>query len=151
MEYTALMEMPFYRDCAPVVEALSLVLVELTVSRHRGGALARVVIAPAAADAPAVAVTDCARVHRALAPVLEALVTAEDLGMEVTSPGIERKMKNAAEFALYKGREVRIWDTRTSDWRSGVVVAASETTVTLEFTDTTEEIPFALIAKAKLI
>jgi ribosome maturation factor RimP len=108
-----------------------------------------VVIGPAVAT-EALSVGACARVHRALAPVLDALVPGE-LSMEVSSPGVARTVKNGAELALYKGREIRVWDTRASDWRAGTVVAVSETAVTLVIAGTTEEIPFAVIAKAKLL
>jgi ribosome maturation factor RimP len=74
--------------------------------------------------------------------------------MEVTSPGMERNIKNAAEFALFAGRPARVWDRRTSDWRSGVIAAADKVSVTLVNVNSTNEeeiVPFAEIAKAKLV
>jgi ribosome maturation factor RimP len=148
MEYTALTDMPFYPACAPLVTALGLSLVELRVVHLKGGAQVKVVIAPPPGVANgSVGIAECARVHRALAARLEELMPDEDLGMEVTSPGIERNIKNAAEFALFAGRPARVWDRRTSDWRSGVIVSADTTAVILD----EEVVPFAEIAKAKLV
>jgi ribosome maturation factor RimP len=136
--------MPFYHECAPLVTALGLSLVELRVVHLKGGAQAKVVITAAGGS---VGIAECARAHRALAARLEALMPEEELGMEVTSPGMERNIKNAAEFALFTGRPVRVWDRRTSDWRSGTINAADKVSVTLD----DEIVPFAEIAKAKLL
>jgi ribosome maturation factor RimP len=157
MEYTALTDMPFYHDCAPDVTALGLTLVELRVTHLKGGAQVKVVITAASTTgvAGSVGITECARVHRALAARLEELMPDEELGMEVTSPGMERNIKNAAEFALFTGRPVRVWDRRVSDWRSGVIVSADRESVTIvsdvNSTKVEETVPFAEIAKAKLV
>jgi ribosome maturation factor RimP len=131
-----------------------LALVELRVTHLKGGAQVKVVIAPSpGAVSGSVGIVECARVHRALAARLEELMPDEDLGMEVTSPGMERNIKNAAEFALFTGRQVRVWDRRTSDWRSGTIKGADKVSVTLISDSTKEEdiVPFAEIAKAKLV
>jgi ribosome maturation factor RimP len=162
MEYTALTDMPFYHECGPLVTALGLSLVELRVVHLKGGAQVKVVIAPPPSGKGSigargsVGIADCARVHRALAARLEELLPDEDLGMEVTSPGMERNIKNAAEFALFAGRPVRVWDRRQSDWRSGIIAAADKVSVTLVNdseigTNDEETVPFAEIAKAKLL
>jgi ribosome maturation factor RimP len=157
MDLTALTDMPFYHDCAPLVTALGLTLVELRVTRLKGGSQVKVVIAPSpGAVTGSVGIRECARVHRALAARLEALMPDEELGMEVTSPGMERNIKNAAEFALFTGRPVRVWDRRISDWRSGIIVSADTVAVTLtgdDINSTKEEeiVPFQEIAKAKLV
>jgi ribosome maturation factor RimP len=144
MEYTALTDMPFYHECAPLVTALGLTLVELRMVHLKGGAQVKVVIA---SPKGSVGIEECARVHRALAVKLEALLPDEELGMEVTSPGMERNIKNAAEFALFAGKPVRLWDRRTSDWRSGTIKGADKVGVTID----EEIVPFAEIAKAKLV
>ena len=71
--------------------------------------------------------------------------------MELTSPGMERNFKNAAEFSVFIGREVRVWDKTVTDWVSGKIVSADEKSVTLEKDGESQTISFENIAKAKFI
>ena len=72
--------------------------------------------------------------------------------MELTSPGIEHNLKNAAEFGIFVGREVRVWDKTVSDWVSGHILSADEKSVTLQKDDGTQYTQvFENIAKAKFI
>ena len=71
--------------------------------------------------------------------------------MEVTSPGMERHIKNAAEFALFIGREVKVWYTEISDWVSGVIKNSNENQLILEVMEEEKVIPYTNIAKAKLL
>ena len=71
--------------------------------------------------------------------------------MELTSPGIEHNLKNAAEFSVFTGREVRVWDKTVNDWVGGVIKTADDKKVVLESDGSTKEIAFENIAKAKFI
>ena len=76
--------------------------------------------------------------------------------MELTSPGMERNIKNAAEFALFKGREVRVWDKTVTDWVGGKVVSSDEKEIVLEQTgedgsSVKKTVSYDNIAKAKFI
>ena len=72
--------------------------------------------------------------------------------MELTSPGIDRNVKNAAEFSLFVGRAVRVWSKKISDWIGGKIVSADETVLTME-TEKGEivTVPYGEMAKAKFI
>lgn len=98
-----------------------------------------------------IGVNDCSKVHHALLPRLEAILGTEDTYMELTSPGMERNFKNAAEFSVFKGREVRVWDKTVTDWVGGKIVSADEKSVTLEKDGENQTISFENIAKAKFI
>jgi ribosome maturation factor RimP len=166
MEYTALHGMEYYGECGPVVAALGYRLVELKVIRHRGTIQVSVVITGKAPEPPGngaptsgaphgeppgnkaplsepsgnaaagIGVSDCARVHRVLLPRLEALLGSDDVAMEVGSPGTERVIKNAAEFALFVGRPLRVWDRTITEWRSGILAAAEAGCLRLRPTNT---------------
>ena len=72
--------------------------------------------------------------------------------MDLTSPSIEHNIKNAAEFEIFSGRAVRVWDKTVTDWVSGVIKCADQNSVTLEKED--GEIITVLyenIAKAKFL
>lgn len=150
MEYKSQYSFPYYRECAPLVEALGYFLVELNVLNHKSGVRIYAVIA-AKDSAREIGVDDCSKVHHALLPRLEALLGTDDTYMELTSPGMERNIKNAAEFVFFIGREVRVWDKNISDWVGGKITAADDKSVTLEKDDLEQTFYFENIAKAKFI
>ena len=150
MEYKSQDSFPYYRECAPLVEALGYFLVELNILNHKSGVRIYAVIA-AKDSAREIGVDDCSKVHHALLPRLEALLGTDDTYMELTSPGMERNIKNAAEFVFFIGREVRVWDKNISDWVGGKITAADDKSVTLEKDGTEQIFYFENIAKAKFI
>ena len=151
MEYTAYSEMKYYKDCAPLVEGMGFVLVDLKVVPSKQTTKISAVIASKDPSAN-IGVNDCAKVHRVLLPRLEALLGTEDTMMELTSPGIEHNIKNAAEFTVFTGREVRVWDKTVTDWVGGKIISADDKSVTME-TESGEKltVSYENIAKAKFI
>ncbi|WP_288715048.1 ribosome maturation factor RimP [uncultured Treponema sp.] len=150
MEYIPLKSMAYYDECAPLVEGLGYILVELKITSS--GSTKKISAVIESKDAGVdIGVNDCAKVHHALLPRLEALLGTEDTYMELTSPGMERNIKNAAEFAVFTGREIRVWDKTVTDWVSGVITASDEKSVTLEKDGEKITVPFEQIAKAKFI
>ena len=150
MEYEPLDSMPHYKDCAPLVEGLGYKLVELHITPQKGITRINAVIA-SVDPAVNIGVNDCSKVHHALLPRLEAILGTEDTYMELTSPGMERNIKNAAEFAVFTGREVRVWDKTISDWVGGTIVSSDEKSVTLEKDGENRVFSYENIAKAKFI
>ena len=72
---------------------------------------------------------------------------------------MERNIKNAAEFALFIDRFVRVWDTEVTDWIPGKIVESNQESITMEITQGNKNsaitelktIPYVRIAKAKLL
>ena len=164
MEYISLDSIPHFADCSPLVTGLGYILVDLKVVPQNGSIKVTAVITKPAGDSGAVGVNDCARVHRALLPRLEAVLDSQDIYMEVASPGMERLIKNPAEFALFVGRYVRVWDSQITDWVAGKIISSDDQSITLELVGegVTEEavqvqpaevstIPYQRISKAKLL
>ena len=156
MEYNSLDQIPHYKECAPLVESLGYVLVELRIVPQKTQHKVLVVIsrkAGASAEGESgIGISDCAKVHRLIEPRLEALLNTKDLYMEVTSPGMERTIKNAAEFSLFAGRMLRVWDSDVTEWIPGKLVTSDDKSVTLEKEDSSVvTIPYERIAKAKLL
>lgn len=155
MEYIALDSYPHYSECEKIVNELGYHLVELKISPHKGTTHILAVITGTDSSVN-IGVNDCSKVHRILLPKLEELLGTEDTYMELTSPGMERNIKNAAEFALFAGRQVRVWDKNVTDWVGGTVVCSDEKSITLEFTQedgssVQKTVAYVDIAKAKFI
>lgn len=151
MDYISFDSIPHYAECAPLVEGLGYYLIELKIVPAKNVTKISAVIAAKDPEKD-IGVEDCARVHHALQPRLEALLKTEDTAMELTSPGIDRNIKNAAEFAFFTGREVRVWSRTVNDWVGGIIKEADKTSVTVE-TESGESrtVPYEDIAKAKFI
>lgn len=156
LEYIPYEDIPYFRTCEAAVKETGLQLVELQVIPQRGSVHVTAVIARSGTED--VSVSDCSKAHHALQPVVLALlqeerdnITEDDISMEVCSPGTERNIKNAAEFELFKGREIRVWDRNVGDWVKGVIRGSSQEAVTLAADGGDVSIQYADIAKAKFI
>jgi ribosome maturation factor RimP len=151
VEYSPLENMPYYAECSPLVKGLGYRLVELRLFQRKGET--QVYAAIQSKDGISViGLEDCAKVHRTVQQRLKVLTGSRDISMEVTSPGMERHIKNAAEFPLFAGRTVRVWDTSVSDWVSGSIADVSKDSLTLEVPqEGFQSIPLENIAKAKLV
>lgn len=151
MEYTAYKNIKYYKECEPLVEGLGYKLVDLKIIPAKNTTKISAVVSPINPQ-DNMGVNDCAKVHRILLPRLEALLGTDDTTMELTSPGIEHNIKNAAEFSVFTGREVRVWDKIKTDWISGKIDSSDEKSVTLELENGEKiTILYENIAKAKFI
>ena len=149
MEYTSYKSIKYYDECAGLVEGMGYKLVELKIVPSKTTTKISAMIASTEPEGN-IGANDCAKVHRVLLTRLEALLGTEDTMMELTSPGIEHNIKNAAEFAVFAGRAVRVWDKTVTDWVSGKIKAADDKSVTLEAEDGKEfTVSYENIAKAK--
>ena len=155
MDYIALDSYPHYTECEKIVSELGFHLVELKISPQNG--VTQILATITGADASVnIGVNDCSRVHKVLLPALEEMLGTDNTYMELTSPGMERNIRNAAEFPLFLGREIRVYDKTVTDWVGGLLKAADTNSLTLEETkeDGTLEskvISFDNIANAKFI
>jgi ribosome maturation factor RimP len=146
MVYTEKADDPVFDLLLPVVEGLGLSLVELTVSRHKRSVQARFVVFKAGG----IGVTDCSAVHRAAQGRLEVAFAGSDIYIEVSSPGIDRTVKNASEFRYYIGLPVRCYVAELSAWVEGVLESADSERLVLSGPDGRRELEYRQIAKAKL-
>ena len=149
MDYTSYKDIKYYKECSALVEGLGFKLVDLKIFPAKTiTKISAMIASPNPQES--IGVNDCAKVHRALLPRLEALLGTEDTTMELTSPGIEHNIKNAAEFSIFIGRNVRVWDKTVTDWVGGTIKSSDEKSVTLEKEEgETLTILFENIAKAK--
>jgi len=129
-----------------VLKGLKFSLIDLTVSRHRGSVQVKAVIYNGAA----IGTDDCSKVHRAITPRVELAFPESDIYLEVSSPGIDRLIKESAEFAHYTGRGVRCYRTDISDWTAGILESSDNNGIVLKTKEGAVKLDFNIIAKAKL-
>jgi len=101
---------------APVVEGLGFRLVELGLHRSHSGSKVHVVIY----RGEGVGVDDCAALSRNLKPRLELEAGLGEVGLEVSSPGLERVLKDPLEYQIFRGRGMRLWLRDAADWLDGI-------------------------------
>ena len=129
-----------------ILDGLGFRLVELVVSRHKGSVQVRAVIY----NGTSVGTDDCSKVHRAIMPRLDLAFEGQDIYLEVSSPGINRLVKEGAEFTHYMGRGVRCYRTDISDWTAGILESADEKGIMIKTKEGDARLDFDIIAKAKL-
>ena len=137
----------YYQLLSPVVEGLGFSIVELTASTRQDGIhISLVIFSPAG-----VSVKDCERVHRLAAARAEVASDTRDVYFEVSSPGINRNIKHADEFAVFTGRGVKVLCDGMNEWVHGCIMSADAEEVTIETIEKTgKKIPYSQIKKAKL-
>jgi ribosome maturation factor RimP len=123
-----------------------MVLVDVAVSRHKKGVHIKAVVYKSGA----VGLEDCSKVHRAIIPRLDLAFSQEDYSVEVSSPGIDRHIKDGSEFALFVGRGVRCYRSDISGWTGGILLSSDEKQIVLKDRDETITLSYDVIAKAKL-
>lgn len=130
----------------PIVAGMGLALVELRHNRsHRQNHVSVVVYRP-----QGVGVEDCAALSRTLYPRLELIEGLENLRLEVSSPGLDRVIKDFEEFAIFKGRGVRVLRAGADEYLGGMIRDVRGQTLVLETRAGTIEVGRAEIRKARL-
>jgi len=106
-------------------------------------------------DGRNITVDDCASASRAI----EALLDEDDpvdtaYALEVSSPGIDRPLTRLSDFSRYAGHEAKLELAEAVEGRkrfSGALAGVSEDAVLLDSEGQRVSIPFAALAKAKLV
>lgn len=141
-------EGPLEELLAPVVEQSGLELDSVTRSRSDAMPLLRVIVeAPIGADG--IDSDTLAEVSRAVSKALDAAdpIDGEYL-LEVSTPGAERELTKVGHWMRQIGRLVRI-KLRAGGYVSGRVVAADETSATIDVDGETTTIDYQDMRKAR--
>lgn len=128
-------------------EGLGYELVDVEMSPR--GRLMRVFI-----DSPnGITVEDCATVSNQLTRIFEVENVDYDR-LEVSSPGLDRPLKKAADFERFAGQEIQVrlrMPIANQRNFAGVLQGLKDDLVTLETEKGSMEIPFEEIEKARLV
>jgi ribosome maturation factor RimP len=107
------------------------------------------------------AITDCEALSKEVSPVLDVEDPIDrEYHLEVSSPGIDRPLVRARDFATYVGHEAKIELSDLLDGRRrfrGLIKAVDDETVTVTLPDVPKDtdpdfrLPLRLLAEAKLV
>ncbi len=133
-------------EIRPLIEGLGYSIVELALHRSRRLAHVRLVIH----REPGITVEDCTLVSRTVRPRLEMIEGLADLTMEVSSPGIDRRLKRKEEYAIFRNHGVRLLLEGQSEWTKGTIRGIEGDLLTLEQDGSTRVVNFADIRAGRL-
>ena len=103
-------------------------------------------------------IDECAMVHNTILPRLEMKYGRDDLYVEVSTPGLQRNLRDVYEFSVFTGKRCRVYSVSKNSWISGIIAGTGKEGVSLsdyEVEDLGEkggsiEIAYEDIQKAKL-
>lgn len=143
---------------ARVAGAYGLEIFEVQFRREAPGMVLRVQIdrpGPGATAEDSVSVEDCAKVSRDLSAVLD----VEDIvpaayTLEVSSPGLDRPLRGAADYARFSGRRAKIVTREKVDGQTvfkGRLAGVADGAATVETDDGRQHVvPLDLVTRANL-
>lgn len=152
---TGIQKTNLFMEYEPLLEAMGITLVDINrIDRGKSVTVTMVIVAKEAE----VSVDHCAKVYRLVYPRMELQLGERDLQLEVSTPGLQRTLKDVYEFSLFTGKRVRVYDTSKEAWVSGIITQADQTSVQLSqvFIEDAKEmietmsVAFSDIQKAKL-
>jgi len=134
-----------YDDIETLIEGLGFRVVELKAQPIRRALMVSLVVYKPGG----IGVDDCAVVHRTVLPRLEAVLARDDIRMEVSSPGIGRKLKSWSEFKAFAG-ETMVLGLKDGTSLTGLVSYLSKDAIELKDAGGTQVIDTESIAWARL-
>jgi len=136
----------------PLIRGMGMSLIELNVfhMKARGGKSGGAQVRAVVYKEGVTGVEDCTKVHRSILPRLELAFPGQDVYLEVSSPGIDRLIKDGSEFVHYIGKGINCYRTDISDWTAGILLAADDKEIKLMGKSGEIALPYEIIAKARL-
>jgi ribosome maturation factor RimP len=150
------------RVVEPVVLAHGAELVDLELKPDRGGWVLRVFVEKAGASANRLSTRDaavdlelCADVSRDLSPALDVLdLIPHAYHLEVGSPGVERALRGAHDFARFAGQKAKLKLREPVAGQRvvvGVIDGVNDGRVTVSDGGRRHDVPLAVIERARLV
>lgn len=137
----------------PLCANLGLELVYIEFQRETAGRILRIYIDKEAG----ISLDDCATVSQRLSDILDVAFADDEVGpysLEVTSPGSERPLSTLANYERFSGRmaKIRLKEAvnNQKNYR-GKLIGVKDGAIIIETNQITVEIPFAAIARARLV
>ncbi len=129
---------------ANLVEGMNFALVEMSTGHHRGGVKVNIVLHKKGG----ITLDDLAEAQKVLRPQFELVYSRENLTLEITSPGVSRRIKNVHEYTVFKGLGVSI--LVGDEWKQGIINSTDDLSVDLDTSNGLKKVQFVDIRKGKL-
>jgi ribosome maturation factor RimP len=129
---------------SPLLDGLSLSLVEMSIGRHRGDVKINLVLY----KDNGIGLDDLTKAQKILRPRLELEFDRDNLSMEISSPGMSRLIKSPKEYRIFTGRKMRF--LLDEEWIEGTLTSSNDEMVFIQIENEELEIPVKRIRKAKL-
>ena len=117
-----------FKNVAQCIKTVDLDTVEVTQSRDKGCTNMRVVLSKREGE---INTDDLEKAYNVIYPMYQVLSQDRDLNLEVSSPGIQRNLKDVYEFEVFKGKTVRVYSTFYSSYIVGKIDSSDDESVTL--------------------
>jgi ribosome maturation factor RimP len=130
----------------PLLAEAGLVLVDLIVSRHHGSAQVRMTVY----SPEGTGTRECAAAHRIAYPEIQAFLAHPDPSLEVASPGIDRVLRSARDWTIFKGKGVRVLLVGEEEWLMGRIESVDGKSVSLACAQGPRVIELDAVSKARL-
>jgi ribosome maturation factor RimP len=134
----------------PVLEELGFELVEVQYRREQSGWVLRLIIDKQGG----VSLEDCAAASREISQLLDIEdFIGQAYNLEVSSPGLDRPLKNMADFQRFTGRKAKIKTIEPVDGEHVFIGKIQQTEgemIILEIGRREVKIPFMQVSKARL-
>ncbi len=142
-----------FLDLSALIEPMGYSLVEATRTDHKGSVSLRMLCY----KSEGITTDDLEKIYNVVYPRYQVLFS-RDLNLEVSSPGIDRNIKDTGEFKVFAGKNVRVYSLSRSSYINGKIRNSDDTSLTLSpylIADTDEmgdeiSIDYSDISKAKL-
>ena len=118
----------YYQIIAPIVNSYGFEIVELNSKNRADGLYINIVLY----SPSGISLNDCSKVHKAVQRRVEVHTGDRDVYIQVSSPGMNRNLKSANEFHVFKGKTIKIIFGNETEWSFYIIKDADRETVLLE-------------------
>jgi len=133
-------------EIAELLSGAGLQLLEFSLGRQKGNVKVKAVI-----YSPKGTGTDeCTKAYRLILPRIQLATSNQNPDIEVASPGIDRLIKTKREWQAFVGNAVKVLEKDQTEWISGILKSADETSVVLENRSGRKTYEYTAIVKARL-
>jgi ribosome maturation factor RimP len=144
--HDSVLESNIKREIGPIVQGSGFKIVELKVGRSHKSVRVTIVVY----SKEGVGIDDLSSLSRMIRPRIELMSELRDFTLVCTSPGIDREIKDRSEYAIFKGKGVKVLLNDESDWLGGIIDDGDERYLHLRTSQGLKKIDFEMIRKAKL-
>jgi ribosome maturation factor RimP len=93
---------------------------------------------------------NCAEIAKNVIKKIEQFNPDIDISLQVSSPGIDRKIKNTKEYSIFIGKGIKLLLSENNIWIGGIIDTTDDSSVTIKRGEKMKKIHFEEIKKARL-